>query len=471
MERSFEEISPQRFGYGRRLGEAMPGDQQTLLDQVQPGAAKTSGFVRSNAKSRIRDLRQLTLRQRRARKAKQPEEIKAVKRERATWLRTAYATEAHERVLWSVSQPDGFYERLAFFWADHFTVSMAKTSLRGLVGSFEAEAVRPFIAGDFRTLLRNAALHPAMQLYLDQNRSIGPASRVARRSKRGLNENLAREIIELHTLGVDGPYSQQDVRQFATLLTGMTVDETAGVAVYDPDRSEPAETRILGRRYGEGQDAVLQALDDLALHPATGRHLARKLAIHFLSDTPPEAVVQHLETTYVDNDTQLMPLYRALLEHPASWETFGQKVRQPFDYLVALLRIALPLGREAEITKPKFRSFAAQDGTMISDPRPSNFPLTLAPLGAMGQLPWSAPGPDGWPEAAAAWISPQGLTERIGFATRLSRGPLKSTNPQQLLSIAFGENGPDRVALLAKAAGGDFEARSLILASPELQRR
>lgn len=474
MDLSFEEIALQRFGYGRRLGETAPFDLQALLDQVEPGAAKAVGFVQSDSKSRISHLRRLTLRRREAKRGKRPEEASAIKRERISWLRTAYASEAHARVLWSVTQADSFFERLAFFWADHFTVSMAKSSLRALVGSYEAEAVRPYIAGDFRNLLRKAALHPGMQLYLDQNRSVGPASKVGRRGERGLNENLGREIIELHTLGVGAPYTQADVRQFAKLLTGVTVDEDEGIAVYDVDRAEPGTETVLGQRYGknpEGLDAVLVALDDLARHPATARHLARKLAVHFLSDDPPEAVVQHLAATYSANDTQLMPVYRALLEHPASWQTFGQKVRQPFDYLVALLRVSLSPGREARITKPKVREFMAQDGMMISDPRAGNFPFTLAPLNAMGQLPWSAPGPNGWPEAAAAWISPQGLTERIQFATHLARGPLKKIEPRDLLVDAFGANKPDRVALLVKEAGDDREARSLILASPEIQRR
>lgn len=472
MERSFEAIALERFGYGLGQGEEPPRDRQALLNQVEPGAAKTSGFVQSTARNRIRHLRRLTLRQRKARQSGLDEEQRQVKRERTTWLRTAYATEAHARVLWSVTEPDGFYERLAFFWSDHFTVSVAKTALRGLVGSYEAEAIRPFIAGDFRTLLRQAALHPAMQIYLDQNRSVGPNSKRGRSGKRGLNENLGREIIELHTLGVGGSYSQADVRQFATLLTGVTVDESLGETVYDPDLAEPGGKTLLGRRYGPGgMDTVLQALDELARHPATARHLARKLAVHFLSDDPPEDVVQHLEATYRAHDTQLIPVYRALLEHPASWQTFGQKVRQPFDYLVAALRVALPPGREAQITKPKVREFKAQDGAMISDPLPGNFSFTLGPLRAMGQMPWSAPGPNGWPEAAPAWISPQGLTERIDYATFLARGPLRQTDPRALLTRAFGSSKPDRLALLMKEANGALEARSLVLASPEFQRR
>ncbi len=474
MDYRFEEIAPIRFGYGRRAEADPPKDAQGLLDQVVPGTAKPAGFVEGGSKNRIRKLHRLTLRQRKARKDKDAEATKAVKRERSTWLRTHYTDEAHRRVLWSVTQPDDFYERLAFFWADHFTVSIAKTSLRAVVSTYEVEAVRPFIAGDFRTLLRQAALHPVMQIYLDQIRSVGPGSRVGRKSGRGLNENLAREIIELHTLGVSGRYTQDDVRQFATLLTGVTVDLTTGETVFDGSLSEPGTATILGRTYGrepDGLQAVYEALDDLAGHPSTGRHLAWKLARHFLSDDPPEAVVQHLEATYYENDTKLMPLYRALLEHPASWETFGQKVRQPFDYLVASLRVAVPPGEVDEVTKPRFEAFETKEGMMSNDPMPGHYRFTLVPLRSMGQLPWSAPGPDGWPEDAAAWVSPQGLTERIALSTRLARGPLRQTEPEELLQTAFGPLSPDRVALLMKEASGPPEARALLLASPEFQRR
>lgn len=474
MDYSFDVIAPQRFGYGRKPGEAPPQDRQSLLDQVPAGAAGKVGFVADDSRSRIRRLRDFTLRLREARKAKDSDRILAIRRERVSFMRNSYAPEAHERVLWSVLQPDGFYERLAFFWTDHFTVSVTKASLRPLVSTYEAEAIRPFIAGDFRALLRSAVLHPVMQLYLDQNRSVGPGSPVGLRSKRGLNENLGREVIELHTLGVAGAYSQDDVRQFATLLTGVTVEEDEGVEAFDPDLSEPGSVTVLGRRYGgdpTGLAAVLQALDDLARHPSTARHLAWKLAVHFLADDPPEEVVQHLAATYLDNDTALLPVYRALLEHPASWETYGRKVRQPFDYVVAALRVALPPGREREAAEPRRKAFETMDGAMSSDPLPVHYPLTLFPLNAMGQLPWSAPGPNGWPEAADAWVSPQGLTERIDFADRLARGPLRKTPPQQLFDAAFGPLSPDRLALLMQETKEAQEATVLVLASPEFQRR
>ncbi len=474
MRPSFEEIALQRFGYGRRPGEAPPNSIQDLLDQVAAGVSKPPGFVNDGSRRRVIEFDSLAKRQREATQMSDDFAVTVVRRERATWMRTHYNTEAHQRVLWAVTQPDSFFERLVFFWADHFTVSTTRLPLRGLVGPYEAEAIRPFIAGDFRTLLRHAALHPAMLLYLDQDRSVGPNSRVGKRGKRGLNENLGREIIELHTLGVKGRYSQDDVRQFATLLTGVTIDEERGETIFNPDLSEPGSKTLLGRRYGGdpgGLAAVKGALDDLARHPSTAHHLAWKLAVHFLSDDPPDSVIQHMKAAYLESDTQLLPVYRALLEHPAVRETYGQKLRQPFDYLVAALRAALPPGEEAVLTRRQIREFKAKDGTMVTDPLPRDYPLTLLPLVALGQLPWSAAGPDGWPEGSKAWISPQGLTERIGFATRLARGPLQMTDPGVLLDAAFGEEAPDRIRLLLQETDRPVEARSLILASPEFQRR
>ncbi len=470
---TFEAVAPLRFGYGRRPGEAPVADRDSLLAQVPQGAATPPGFVSGHSPARIKTLYDLNERIKNARKQNRPEELEAVREERRQFWKRAYGGDAHDRVLWSVTQPLGFYERLAFFWADHFTVSAYRRSLRHVVGPFEAEAIRPFIAGDFVTLLRHAALHPAMLVYLDQYRSYGPNSELGLDRGRGLNENLAREIIELHSLSVDGPYSQSDVRQFAELLTGLVVERKSGRQGFNPKASEPGTMRVLDRVYGaspDGLDAVLAALEDLARHPATARHIARKLAVHFLSDSPPDDVVRHMEAAYRDNDTALMPVYRALLEHPASWQTFGQKVRQPFDFLVTTLRVALPPGKLDEVTARQAR-MEEGDGMMGDGGRPREWPWTLRPLSRMGQLPWSPPGPDGWAEAAEAWLSPQGLTERLAMVAELVRGPWVRGKPKALIERAFGDGPVDRLGLLTLEAGNAKEARALILASPEFQRR
>jgi len=472
MERSFEEIAPLRFGYGYRRSEEPVTEREALLAQVPAGAASPAGFAGGTTGERRSRYFEFLTRSKEARRRKDPEAADKAKRERRQHLRSTYNSDAHARVLWSVEQPLGFYERLAFFWADHFTVSGVNRELLDLVAPHEVEAVRPFIAGDFSTLLRQAVLHPAMLIYLDQNRSVGPNSERGRRSDRGLNENLGREILELHTLGVQGDYSQDDVRQFATLLTGITVQRKTGEATFDPARSEPGGVQILGKTYAAGAggfEAIIEALDDLAHHPATARHLAWKLARHFLSDEPPEEVIQHLATAYRDNGTRLMPVYRALLEHPAAYRTFGQKIRQPFDFLVTALRLAPTPDDLAKAVQPI--QSQEEEGMMGMEIDPSSFPLTLQPLTAMGQMPWRSVGPDGWAEEGAAWVSPQGLTERLSFATRMARGPLRRTRVPAMMRRAFGPLAGDRLALLLQEVQGAREARALILVSPEFQRR
>lgn len=478
MQRSFEEIAPLRFGFGRGPGDAPAPTPETLLAQVPQGAAEKPSFAEEGSAERIGRLDALWRQLRKARADKDRQATMAAAQRRSNYQQDAFLQDAHARTMGSVGQPLGFYERLACFWSDHFTVSAAKRSIRALVGPFEAEAIRPNVAGDFATLLRQASLHPTMLFYLDQNRSVGPNSAAAK-GKRGLNENLAREIIELHTLGVEADYTQQDVRQFAELLTGVTVDTRRGSQAFEEASAEPGAEEVLGRSYGgDPADfaAVLQALDDLARHPATARHIARKLAVHFLADEPPEEVVRHLEAAYRENDTQLMPVYRALLEHPASWQTFGQKVRQPYDWVVAGLRLCqtTEAGRTLPLTPDDRRRMGggmADDGGKKKIAMPQNWPWTLRPLGQLGQLPWTAPGPDGWPEEAAAWITPQGLAERIDFASRLAKVPLDRVQPETLMREALGPNGSDRLALLALEARGPREANALILLSPELQRR
>jgi len=471
VQQGFQVVAPLRFAYGRRPGEAVAVSREHLLAQVRAGAGATAGFVEEDSAARIRAVGESAQRLSHARRDGDKAEILRARKRRSHILQDAYLADAHRRVLWSVTQPLGFFERLAFFWTDHFTVSMANRSVRHLVGPFEAEAIRPHVAGDFVTLLRHAALHPAMLFYLDQDRSVGPGSLAARKG-RGLNENLAREVIELHTLGVGADYDQGDVRQFAELLTGVTVDRDRGQQVFDERRMEPGSEAVLGRVYGESPAdfaAVLEVLADLARHPATARHLAWKLARHFCADDPPEALVRHLESAYLGHDTQLMPVYRALLEHPLAWETFGQKVRQPFDFLVTTLRLAMPVGRQSALEMEQPR--AADDGMMGKIDSPRRWPWTLQPLQQMGQLPWSAPGPDGWAEEAEAWISPQGLTERVTFVQRLVRAVFSDAPPEALVTDAFGPGGPDRLALLALEAGARPDANALILLSPELQRR
>ncbi|NSY38283.1 DUF1800 family protein [Leisingera sp. ANG59] len=364
-----------------------------------------------------------------------------------------------QRLLRHIHTRDGFRERLALFWADHFTAQGKNGALRVLAAPYAETVIRPHLAGRFEDMLIAAVTSPLMLHYLDQKDSAGPASWAAKRRKRlaGLNENLAREVLELHTLGVDGPYSQTDVRQLAELFTGLSFSGKDGF-VFRPGMAEPGSETVLGKAYGGGNpelEQVLAALRDLARHPATARHIARKLAVHFTSDAPEQALVDHLAAQYRAGNGDLMQVYAALLEHPAAWAPELGNVKPPYDFLASACRaLAVP---EARIARLK--------------PGPLNG-LLLAPLTPMGQRWEFAAGPDGWAEADTAWITPQALAARLRWAMAAPRRLLRELpDPRAFAEAALGSYANERIRFAARAAETRSEGIGLILSSPAFQRR
>src|SRR5690606_7407208 len=243
------------------------------------------------------------------------------------------------------------------FWSNHLCISAsAKAIVAPISGAYEREAIRPHVLGRFEDMVLASAQHPAMLLYLDNAQSIGPASRAARAvrrpragAQRGLNENYARELLELHTLGVNGGYTQQDVQELARILTGWTVgglpgarrDATSGPVrfAFEPMLHEPGAKTLLGRRYAdEGEDEGRRAIEALCRHPATARFIATKLVRHFISDEPPAAAVDAVAGAFADSDGDLRVTLRALVDHPESWSAAHRKFRTPQDWLIAVLR-------------------------------------------------------------------------------------------------------------------------------------
>ena len=252
-------------------------------------------------------------------------------------LRTIYEGEVQARLELHRTTKAPFRERLVQFWSNHFTVSINKAELRALAGSFEREAIRPHVTGRFYDLLEAATQHPAMLLYLDNVRSIGPNSMVARgKQKRGLNENHARELLELHTLGVNGGYTQSDVEALARLLTGWGIAES-GYA-FDGRKHEPGEVEFLGYAYPDlGESRGKAALRDLSRHPSTATFLATKLCRHFLSDDPDAAAVERIAQVFRETDGDLAQVSAALVNEPEAWEPF-HKYKSPYEYVVSALR-------------------------------------------------------------------------------------------------------------------------------------
>lgn len=352
----------------------------------------------------------------------------------------------------------GLRERLVLFWADHFTARGKTGLLKMAAAPYWESAIRPNLTGTFADLLTAAVTHPLMLHYLDQASSAGPSSKASARSKRlsGLNENLAREVLELHTLGAGGPYTQDDVRQLAELFTGLSANMKDGF-VFRKNLAEPGAETVLGRTYSAeaGLEPVLAALRDLAVHPATAEHIARKLAVHFVSDRPDPGLVSQIAARYRETGGDLMAVYGALLEHPAAWQPVPGNVKPPFDFMASAIRA---------LDVPQTRLKAVR-------PREVQRGIVL-PLRMMGQN-WENPaGPDGWPEEDSRWITPQGLAARMGWAMAAPSRLLKDLpQPEVFARAALGPYADGRVLFAARSAETRAEGIGLVLSSPAFQRR
>jgi len=369
-----------------------------------------------------------------------------------------------------------FNERLALFWANHFTVSMAKASARGIVGAFEREAIRPHIGGSFEMLLKSAVTHAGMLRYLDNDNSAGADSQIVRRLARrpradgeaaprltGLNENLAREVLELHTLGVShggaayggwGGYTQADVTEFAKVLTGWRVPLRLLAGAGDglsPVRFEaawhqPGAKTLLGKSYREGPDALDAVLHDLAVHPSTARFIAFKLARHFVADEPPPALVAQLEADFRATGGDLPSLYRTLVTSPLAWAPAQAKLKTPEEFVISSTRV-LRLGEQA---------FARQPDAGINQ---------------LGQRVQAAPSPAGWPDRAEEWLGPDAVWKRVEWATRVSDRVGRQLDARAVAAASLGPlAGEATLREIERAADGP-QALALLLLAPEFQRR
>lgn len=343
-----------------------------------------------------------------------------------------------------------FRERLVWFWTNHFTVSLREGAVRSVAGAFVAEAIRPYVTGRFGDMLLAVMRHPAMLFYLSNAQSIGPRSPAGLKRNAGLNENLARECMELHTVSPAARYTQADVTAFAAVLTGWSV-ETKQPPLgfrFRPNAHEPGGKTVMGRTFPEGEQGGVQALAFLADHSSTHRFLATKLVRHFVADDPPPEAVRRIEGVLRDTNGDLGAASLALVSLDAAWKNPGAKLRTPQDYVVAVLRAAdLP----ADKLPP--------DGMWIANT-----------MGGLGQPYFTAPLPNGWGDRAADWTGPEAMLRRIdwsyGFAGRMGQA-----DPVQFADAALGPllrgDTRDQVA----HAGARRDAITLVLSSPEFQRR
>ena len=345
----------------------------------------------------------------------------------------------------------GFNERLVMFWMNHFAVSVRKSQLCGITtGAYEREAIRPHIFGKFYDMVYAVETHPCMLEYLDNQQSIGPNSPANRNGKRGLNENLAREIMELHTLGVGTGYTQADVTSFAKVITGWTFSRNdqrgpAGQFTFNRAAHEPGAQTILGKTYGQdGADQGQAVLRDLVRHPATAHHIATKLARHFVSDTPPPALVTRLAKRFSETDGDLGEVSKTLVTSKEAWTPALAKMRSPNEYMCALIRAT------GITMKP--------------------YAITGA-LTNMGQALWQPSGPNGYPDTVAAWASPEGMATRMEVVSALAHRADPSLDPRTFAESHLGALLSDHTRDAIARAETHPQGLSLVFLSPEFMRR
>jgi uncharacterized protein (DUF1800 family) len=356
--------------------------------------------------------------------------------------------EAKARVDAALNAELGFAERLAWFWSNHFCINADKVP--AMAGGYEREAIRPFILGRFADMLLAAEGHPAMLFYLDNQASIGPNSVAGINRSRGLNENLAREILELHTLGVRSVYTQDDVTRFAYVLTGWTIipvnndPERGAEFVFNKRTHEPGPQQIVGKTYAEGGVEQGRAvLTDLARHPATATHIATKLARHFVADEPPPALVEQLAKTFRDTEGDLKEVAKALVTAPDAWDAPRTKLKRPGEWEIAAVRVA---------------------GVPVLD-----IQRVLGSLAQLGEPLWRPPAPKGFSDEQGAWLD--GLALRIDIASQFSTRVADRIDPASIVDTALGPLASVETRQTVARAESRAQALTLLLMSPEFQRR
>ena len=484
-------IALRRFGLGPRPGDLafVRGDPRGyVLSQIEgdaplaplPGItdAATGAVLRQRFRSRLR--------------LAERGEGTAESHRRA--YRRAHLSDARIWIRHVVETPHGYPERLAMHWGNHLTVSKRQGGNLSQRGPYENEVVRAHALGRFADMLEASSRHPAMLAYLDQWRSTGPNSPIGKRRELGLNENYARELLELHTLGVDGGYAQGDVRALALLLTGWTLanplrrPDRAGRAVFVSGRHEPGAHEVLGRRYDmRPEERRAAVVADLARHPSTARHVARRMAIHFVAPDPPPSLVAKLERSFLDTDGDLRAMARTLATADEAWAAPVDSFLPPIDYVVALAR-ALPDRDDgaAMMDDDATETDEATDGGMdgmaggAMDAIPMASPsLAPAPFGAdfwrvamrdMGQRLWWPASPAGYEPHGEAWLGPQAMARRLALAASVAERSAVSDVPD-LAEALYGEalSGPTRSAVARAEAAR--QGLTLLLMAPESMKR
>ena len=458
-------IAANRFGLGARPGELdrLGKDPKTaLLNQLQGPSAPSADLASLPRSDKVlTEVLRVRKEQREHKKKAADEPLQKNAKKYRSLVRSYYVDQVGARFNHAVQTDYSFHERLVRFWSNHFAVSADKQPVSALAGLFENEAIRPNLNGSFFDLMLAAETHPAMILYLDNERSIGPDSTIAKpRKKRrkkpdvGINENLAREILELHTLGVDGGYRQADVTAFAKVLTGWSIGSdqgrfkagTPGAFVFRENAHQPGSQVIMGERFQQsGFDQGVAVLRTLAAEPSTARFIATKLVRHFVADQPPSAMVERITSVFTQSGGSLPEVHAALVQSQEPWQVPLAKYKTPEEFVIS--------------------SYRAFDHV----PRRTN--TVIGALEQMGQMPLRPGSPEGWPDTAEQWGGADALYKRIEWANAAARLAGSRRNPLEIGELSLGANFSEHTRMAIKRAESVVQGTTLLLASPDFQRR
>ena len=456
-------IALNRFGLGARPDDRVPDDHQRwLLNQFVEFDARPPGFASLDDAGSVvttyREEQQANRRTAQQDGATDPKAgLKASRQDFRQDVQTLYRAAVQARADSALATEAPFVERMVHFWSNHFCISADNARVTAFAGAFERDAIRPHVLGSFTDMMLAAEQHPAMLIYLNQFQSIGPGSPAAARNsirRRGLNENLAREVMELHTLGVRSGYTQADVTEFARALTGWSVDGLGGGGgggnpdhfIFRPNQHEPGVRAILGKRYAQdGEAQARTALIDFAQSPATATHIATKLSRHIAGDDPPPAMVARLAQSFLRSKGDLPTVYHALIASPEAWVATPAKFKTPWEWTISSLR---GVGHR-QVGEMQIAALQTQ----------------------LGQRVWKPGSPAGWDDVAASWSGSDALLRRVEIAQRLA-APLGASVDARMVApkimpASLSTAAADQIARSESPAG----AIALMLVSPDFLRR
>lgn len=437
-------IAANRFGYGASEGElekASINPKHWIISQLQP-------ITFANELPNSEDVFNEHVKYSQLKKAQKKNKQAIDKKLQGKARKTLHQLSA-DTVKQAIQSQHSVSWRLLDFFSNHFSVSAKGRLMVGLSATLEREAIAPNLLGSFEDMLLAVEQHPAMLIYLNNEKSFGPNSRMARKRKVGLNENLAREILELHTLGVKAEYKQEDVIALAKGITGWSVKnlkkESGTGYVYREPGHEPGTQNLLGKKYNQrGEAQGKQMLKDLAIHPSTAKYVSFKLAHHFVSNTPSKSLTDKMETTWLKSNGNIKAVMTTLFESDEAWVDTYQKFKTPREFVISAVRAISP-----KVVKDKF---------------------LLNALASLGQIPFNAGSPAGYSDKEDDWLGASALMARVDWASMVS-SYRKNANVEKIIATSLGDSISENSYQLAMRAESRQVSNVLWLMSPEFQRR